>query len=77
MTLDLRDKDNPIHVCVCGSRLWNLKAMFEDYEVSFYFLDMECAECGALATAPTLVDMPEGYMGSNYREEYIDEEDNG
>lgn len=27
-----------------------------------YFLDMECALCGSIATAPTLADMPEGYV---------------
>jgi hypothetical protein len=58
---DLRDKDAPTHICVCGSRLWNVKCMFEDYEISFYFLDMECALCGSQATAPTLVDSP-GYI---------------
>ncbi len=56
--MDMRG--TPTHVCVCGSTLWNIKAMFEDYEISMYFLDMECALCGSLATAPTLVDSP-GY----------------
>lgn len=56
--MDLRGE--PTHICICGSRLWNIKAMFEDYEISFYFLEMECALCGSLATAPTLVDAP-GY----------------
>lgn len=59
--LDLRDKDAPVHVCICGSKLWNLKVMFEDYEIAFYMLDMECSLCGALATAPTEVDRP-GYV---------------
>jgi hypothetical protein len=36
--------------------------MFQDYEISMYFLDMECSECGTKATAPTLVDMPEDYV---------------
>jgi hypothetical protein len=56
--MDMRG--TPTHACVCGSTLWNIKAMFEDYEISMYFLDMECALCGSLATAPTLVDSP-GY----------------
>lgn len=60
--VDLRDKENPTHVCICGSELWNVKCMFQDYEISMYFLDMECAECGSMATAPTLVDMPEDYV---------------
>jgi hypothetical protein len=32
--------------------------MFEDYEISMYFTEMQCANCGSLATAPTLVDAP-------------------
>lgn len=45
------------HECpVCESNIWNLKVMFEDYEISMYFLDMECAICGTYATAPTLAD---------------------
>jgi len=54
--MDMRG--TPTHLCVCGSNLWNIKAMFEDYEISMYFLDMECALCGSWATAPTLVDSP-------------------
>jgi hypothetical protein len=30
--------------------------MFEDGEISLYMLDMECALCGTLATAPTPID---------------------
>ena len=50
--LDLRDKQNPLHVCACGSTLWKVQAMFEEGEISLYMLDMECALCGSLATAP-------------------------
>jgi len=57
MPLDLRDRENPLHVCVCGSILWDVKATFEDGEISMYMLDMECALCGALATAPTPIDV--------------------
>jgi hypothetical protein len=49
--VDLRGE--PTHVCICGSFVWNVKCSFEDYEMSFYYLDMECANCGSLATAPT------------------------
>ena len=52
--LDLRGE--PIHVCICGSKLWTIQAMFEDYEISMYFTEMECSLCGAKATAPTPVD---------------------
>ena len=54
--MDLRDTERPLHVCVCGSVLWNVKAMFEDGEISLYMLDMECYMCGTLATAPTPMD---------------------
>ena len=56
MPLDLRDKDNPLHVCICGSTLWSVQAMFEDGEISLYMLDMECALCHSKATAPTPMD---------------------
>jgi hypothetical protein len=54
--MDLRDKERPLHVCICGSMLWKVQAMFEDGEISLYMLDMECALCGNLATAPTAID---------------------
>ena len=52
--LDLRG--TPTHVCTCGSRIWYVKSVFDDYEIATYFLDMVCAECGNLATAPTPLD---------------------
>jgi hypothetical protein len=52
--VDLRG--TPTHICICGSKIWNIKAMFEDGAIALYFLDMKCAECGSLATAPTQVD---------------------
>ena len=56
--MDLRDKDRPLHVCICGSMLWKVQAMFEDGEISLYMLDMECAICGTYAKAPTPLDRP-------------------
>ena len=52
--MDLRG--TPTHVCICGSQIFYLKAVFNDYEIATYFLDMECIECGSLATAPTPLD---------------------
>ena len=52
--LDLRG--TPTHVCVCGSSQWYVRTVFDNYEIATYFLDMLCAECGNLATAPTPVD---------------------
>ena len=43
----------PITICPCGSELWNVKCKFdEDGEIGMYFLDMRCALCDSLATAP-------------------------
>ena len=52
--MDLRGA--PTHVCPCGCNIFNVKVIFDDYEIGTYFLDMECAQCGSLATAPTPVD---------------------
>jgi hypothetical protein len=53
-SIDLRG--TPTHLCPCGSHIWNVKVVFEDYEIATYFLDMECVSCGSVATAPTPVD---------------------
>ena len=50
--MDIRGE--PTRVCVCGCFIWNLKVSFdEDNTIGSYFLDMECADCGTQATAPT------------------------
>lgn len=56
--MDLRG--TPTHVCPCGCNIFNLKVIFNENEIATYFLDMECAQCGSLATAPTPVDRIEG-----------------
>ena len=45
----------PTTVCPCGCEVWHLKVKFdhETGEVAMYFMDMECASCGTVATAPT------------------------
>lgn len=52
--MDLRGA--PTHLCPCGCNIWNVKVIFEDFEIATYFIDMECAHCGSMATAPTLLD---------------------
>lgn len=52
--IDMRG--SPTHTCLCGSDVWMIKAVFRDYEIATYFLDMECLACGSLATAPTPID---------------------
>lgn len=53
-SMDLRG--TPTHQCICGSNVFYLPVSFEDYEISTYMLDMQCANCGSMATAPTPVD---------------------
>ncbi len=53
--LDLRDM-GPLHTCVCGSDLWHVLARFEEGVIVYYYLDMKCSDCGALAKAPTEID---------------------
>lgn len=55
--LDLRG--TPTHVCVCGSNQFLVRTIFDNYEIATYFLDMICASCGNLLTAPTPVDREE------------------
>ena len=52
-SMDVRG--TPTTTCPCGSEIWNLKTVFdkESGEIEMYFIDMECAQCGTLATAPT------------------------
>lgn len=52
--MDLRG--TPTHECICGSTIWNIKAIFDNFEIVTYFLDMVCDNCGSYATAPTPLD---------------------
>ena len=49
----------PIHVCPCGSQVFNVMCSFEEYELVFYFLDATCVSCGNLVTVPCSVDAPQ------------------
>ena len=56
--MDLRGQ--PTMTCVCGCYVWNLKVSWdEEGSIVTYFSDMECIECGSIATAP----MPGVNMG--------------
>jgi len=55
--MDIRG--TPTHVCPCGSNIWSLKVSFDDYQIAYYMLDMECVNCGSVATAPTPIDRRE------------------
>ena len=45
-------------VCICGSKVWNVKVIFEEEsrEIGMFFSEMECIFCGSLATTPTPVE---------------------
>ena len=49
----------PIHVCPCGSQVFNAMVSFDDYELSWYFLDGSCVSCGNLVKLPCPVDRDE------------------
>ena len=47
----------PSAVCVaCGSNVLVVRAVFEDHDIAAWFLDAECACCGAPMTAPCPAD---------------------
>jgi len=48
----------PIHICSCGSQVFNVAASFDNYELVWYFLDATCFNCGNLVTVPCPVDAP-------------------
>ncbi len=44
-------------VCLnCGHLVFQVGCMFEDNDISQWFTDAKCADCGALVTVPTPVD---------------------
>lgn len=49
----------PLHICPCGSQVFNVMASFQNYELIWYFLDGTCVSCGNLVTVPCPVDHPE------------------
>lgn len=55
---DLRDL-GPIHVCPCGSQVFNAMVSFDDYELVWYFLDGTCVNCGNLVKLPCPPDRDE------------------
>jgi hypothetical protein len=40
--------------------------MFEDSEISLWFTDAKCADCGALVTVPTPVDDNEDTLNPDF-----------
>lgn len=56
--MDLRGSPIGDH-CVCGCEVFIMLAAFNKGEVTFYFLDAECAGCGSLVTLATPLDYEE------------------
>ncbi len=46
----------PTHACTCGCTVFNTYVQFENYEISWYALDVQCANCGNLIKAPCPLD---------------------
>ena len=58
MVLDARGV--PTHACPnCVHLVFQVKEMFEDYDISLWFTDAVCDDCGALVTVVTPVDNPD------------------
>jgi hypothetical protein len=52
---DLRSL-GPVHICPCGSQVFNILASFDDYEIVWYFLDATGVNCGNLVLVPCPID---------------------
>lgn len=57
----------------CGETLFRALISFdpETYTIGMYHLDIQCNECGALATAPTPLDIPGGDPDDNTKGEKL------
>ena len=55
---DLRSL-GPTHVCPCGCTIFHTMVQFDNYELSWWYLDGECANCGNQVKLPCPVDRPE------------------
>jgi len=42
----------PTHQCVCGCTVFSTYVQFDNYEICWYALDVQCANCGNLLKAP-------------------------
>ena len=54
----------PTHICVCGCNVFKGLMAFEDYELSWWYLEGECLNCDAKVILPCPVDKP-GYERDN------------
>lgn len=50
----------PTHACLnCGCNVFTIQAVFEEYDISGWYLDGACSCCGSPLTVPCPVDDPE------------------
>lgn len=54
---DMRDL-GPTHICPCGSTVFETLVSFENYEISWWFLDGKCLNCANLVKLPCPIDNP-------------------
>jgi hypothetical protein len=52
---DLRSL-GPVHLCPCGSSIFEVLVQFHDYEICWWYLDAHCANCGNIVTVPCPAD---------------------
>lgn len=50
------DKDKT-YICSCGSKIWQIAAMFENNALAVYFDNMKCMQC---SLPPTTADKLDG-----------------
>lgn len=55
-TLAMNLRGMPAHECICGCNVMWARVVFHENSIAMWFLDVKCAECGSLLTAPTPVD---------------------
>ena len=48
----------PTHVCSCGCNVFKSLIAFDDYEISWWYLEGECLNCDAKVILPCPVDKP-------------------
>lgn len=57
----------PTHECFnCGSNMFEVIAIFENYNISSWLLDGKCAECGSQITVPCPADRPKELPGDDH-----------
>lgn len=48
--------NNKTYICSCGSKIWQISAIFENSALALYFDDMKCMQCGMPPMTPNKLD---------------------